>query len=217
MDDQNNLNTNTDANAGVQNNDGAAQAAPVTEEIAAAPTLTNIAAPENLPELEANYPETAPPIEQMPVQNTPETQTEATTTAEPVMPAQPIPSAQPITPAQPAKQITAEPIAPVQAIKENVHVSTDVYDMTPLPAVQDKNFISRLLEKANAALHGKKNERLDKISEAIIISGKISNMQVSELLGVSSATATRYLNALEKAGKVKQTGKTGRSVVYEKI
>lgn len=44
---------------------------------------------------------------------------------------------------------------------------------------------------------------------------KITNNDVEKLLGVSDATATRYLDELEKQGKVKQVGKTGRSVYYQ--
>ena len=39
---------------------------------------------------------------------------------------------------------------------------------------------------------------------------------VENLLGVSDATAERYLNELEAEGKVKQTGETGRGVFYTK-
>lgn len=45
--------------------------------------------------------------------------------------------------------------------------------------------------------------------------GKITNDEVQKLLGVSDATAERYLNELEKQGKIKQIGKTGQSVYYE--
>jgi predicted HTH transcriptional regulator len=34
---------------------------------------------------------------------------------------------------------------------------------------------------------------------------------------VSDATATRYLEILEKENKIKQTGKTGKGVTYTKI
>jgi DNA-binding IclR family transcriptional regulator len=39
---------------------------------------------------------------------------------------------------------------------------------------------------------------------------------VERALGVSDATAERYLNQLEKEGKVKQLGRTGRYVCYIK-
>lgn len=40
---------------------------------------------------------------------------------------------------------------------------------------------------------------------------------VENLLHVSDATATRYLSALAKEGKIKQVGKTETGVVYSKI
>jgi len=43
---------------------------------------------------------------------------------------------------------------------------------------------------------------------------KITNNDVEKLLGVSDATATRYLDELEKEGKLKQVGKTGQGVFY---
>jgi predicted HTH transcriptional regulator len=46
---------------------------------------------------------------------------------------------------------------------------------------------------------------------------KVTNNDIEELLGVSDATATRYLDELEKEGLIKQVGKTGNAVYYEKI
>jgi len=37
------------------------------------------------------------------------------------------------------------------------------------------------------------------------------------MLGVSNTTAERYLDQLEKAGKLKQIGKTGQGVTYNKV
>ena len=45
---------------------------------------------------------------------------------------------------------------------------------------------------------------------------RISNNEVEKLLGVSNATSERYLDELEKGGKIKQVGQTGRSVFYSK-
>ena len=53
--------------------------------------------------------------------------------------------------------------------------------------------------------------------EALNTKNQITNDEVEKLLHVSDATATRYLSVLEKEGKVKQVGKTGIGVVYEKI
>lgn len=42
----------------------------------------------------------------------------------------------------------------------------------------------------------------------------ISNDDVEMALGVSDATATRYLDELEKRGKIEQLGRVGRGVKY---
>ena len=43
---------------------------------------------------------------------------------------------------------------------------------------------------------------------------KIQNNDVEKLLGVSDATAERYLDELEKEGKLTQRGKIGQGVFY---
>ena len=47
--------------------------------------------------------------------------------------------------------------------------------------------------------------------------GKISNNEVARMLRVTNMSAFRYLDLLEKQGKIKQVGKTGRSVFYQKV
>ena len=47
--------------------------------------------------------------------------------------------------------------------------------------------------------------------------GQITNDQIQQMLDMSDATVTRYLDELEKEGKIRQVGQTGRSVYYEKI
>jgi predicted HTH transcriptional regulator len=46
---------------------------------------------------------------------------------------------------------------------------------------------------------------------------KITNDEVEKFLHISDATSGRYLSILVKEGKIKQTGKTGKSVFYTKI
>ena len=46
---------------------------------------------------------------------------------------------------------------------------------------------------------------------------KVLNNDIEKLLGVSDATATRYMEELEKNGMIRQIGKTGQGVYYEKI
>ena len=62
-----------------------------------------------------------------------------------------------------------------------------------------------------------KQERKNKILEYVSQHGKVTNNNVEKLVGVSDTTAERYLDELEKEGKIRQVGKTGRSVYYEKI
>ena len=63
-----------------------------------------------------------------------------------------------------------------------------------------------------------KEENLKKIltafAQASASQGKLSNDDVQKLLGVSDATATRYLEELERSGQIRQIGRTGRSVTY---
>ena len=61
-----------------------------------------------------------------------------------------------------------------------------------------------------------KSEYKQKIMEAFESKNEITNNDVQKLLGVSDATAERYLNELEAGGKIKQTGETGRGVFYAK-
>ena len=45
----------------------------------------------------------------------------------------------------------------------------------------------------------------------------LTNSDVQMMLGIPESTATRYFDELEKEGKVRQVGKTGRYVSYERI
>jgi len=68
----------------------------------------------------------------------------------------------------------------------------------------------------NPAVETRK-ENLAKLEEFIgakSTSDKITNDQIQELLGVSDATAERYLQDLEKQGKIHQVGATGHEVYY---
>ena len=62
----------------------------------------------------------------------------------------------------------------------------------------------------------KKQANLERIMELLMDKGEVSNADVRQALGISDATATRYFDELEKEGKVRQVGKTGRHVHYER-
>jgi hypothetical protein len=74
-----------------------------------------------------------------------------------------------------------------------------------------------LLVMARNAIQFRKRKKLDKIMSLFLENSKITNDEVEKLLHVSDATATRYLSQLEKEGKVKQNGKTGKGVSYSRI
>jgi len=61
-----------------------------------------------------------------------------------------------------------------------------------------------------------KEENKKKIMEFFdsVSDKRITNNDVEKLLGVSDATATRYLDELEKEGLARQAGEAGRSVYY---
>ena len=88
----------------------------------------------------------------------------------------------------------------------------------PAPTTPPNQSRSReLLAKGRAKVQEKKQKKLDKIMELLNTKDKVSNADVEKLLRVSDATATRYLSALQKQGKIRKVGKTGRSVFYAKV
>lgn len=68
----------------------------------------------------------------------------------------------------------------------------------------------------NAAKQNHIQKKLARIMEMFRSQDSISNDGVEKILHCSDATATRYLSILEKEGRIVQTGKTGKSVVYKK-
>lgn len=67
-----------------------------------------------------------------------------------------------------------------------------------------------LLTKQSKKKKGNKQKILDFLRE----NGRIQNNDVEKLTGVSNATAERYLDELEKEGKLIQHGKIGQNVFY---
>lgn len=59
-----------------------------------------------------------------------------------------------------------------------------------------------------------KKKRKKEILYFLMRNGKVRNNDVEKMLGVSDSTAEKYLNELEKEGKILQNGKTGRNVFY---
>jgi predicted HTH transcriptional regulator len=87
----------------------------------------------------------------------------------------------------------------------------------PFVTEQNLSILRQLLNKAQEAIQFRKRKKLDKIMSMFETKSKITNDEVEKLLHVSDATATRYLTILKQENKIKQEGKTGKSVFYSKI
>ena len=74
-----------------------------------------------------------------------------------------------------------------------------------------------LLAKAREAIQFRKRKKLEKIMGMFLKQANITNDDVEKLLHVSDATATRYLEQLERGGKVRQNGRTGKPVSYSRM
>lgn len=87
----------------------------------------------------------------------------------------------------------------------------------PLETKSKPSLARQLLLMARNAIQFRKRKKLNKVMSLFLEKSKITNDEVEKLLRVSDATATRYLSQLEKEGKIKQSGKTGKGVSYSRI
>lgn len=133
-----------------------------------------------------------------------------------------IPVEAPIEPQpQTAQVLPSEPLPPEPA-PEPESVETD-YASAPSPiqaesvSIPKPNLVRDLLNKARFAIQTRKRVKLDRIMTLFAKRTNITNDEVEKFLHVSDATATRYLEILEKENKIKQSGKTGKAVSYSKI
>lgn len=167
-----------------------------------------------------------------------EPQTAQVPVSEPIIstPPEPLPQAEaqaPSEPVQPVSEVALEPppSEPLQTAQINpaeVEAAAQAAsEPTPTPQPQatpptpttpsNQSHSRDLLAKGRAKVQEKKQKKLDKIMELLNTKDKVSNADVEKLLRVSDATATRYLSALQKQGKIRKVGKTGRSVFYAKV
>jgi predicted HTH transcriptional regulator len=79
----------------------------------------------------------------------------------------------------------------------------------------------KLENKKDSKLIEEKRRQKEEIKRKILAilesKQRICNNDVEKTLGVSDATAERHLGELEKEDILKQVGKVGRSVYYEKV
>lgn len=161
-------------------------------------------------------PQTEPQIEPIsePVQ-APETQTAQIPVNEPL--------AEPVNAELKPVETTPEELPPSAPLpEEKPPASSEPENYEPerpkvIPVViHSKNLARELLVKARNVILSRKIKKLDKVMNMFLTKSKITNDEVEKFMHVSDATATRYLSQLEKEGKIKQTGKTGKSVFYTK-
>ena len=118
-----------------------------------------------------------------------------------------------------APEISEEPQIPSPQKDERsspspAQASEPVQSQTaPPPAPKSVN---NLLIKARATIQARKRKKLDWIMEHVGNNGSITNDKVQEHFRVGDTTATRYLTALMREGKLKRIGTTGKAVRYEK-
>ncbi len=72
-------------------------------------------------------------------------------------------------------------------------------------------------DERNRKQQEEKAERKRRILALLAERGEVQNDEVQRALGVSDASATNYLDELEKEGRVAQSSSTGRGVSYRKI
>lgn len=81
-------------------------------------------------------------------------------------------------------------------------------------------FLIRNRKPSGIASHTQKQQdekqvRKEKILEIIREKGSVTNNDIETALGVSDASATNYLQELEREGKIEQIGDKGRYVSYQ--
>jgi len=117
------------------------------------------------------------------------------------------------------QKLAPEPETAQIPVNEPLENETETSNEQAKPvSVNSKSSLARqLLIAARNAIQFRKRKKLDKIMALFLQHSKITNDEVEKFLHVSDATATRYLSQLEKEGKIKQSGKTGKGVSYSRI
>ena len=144
--------------------------------------------------------ETIPPVSDTETPTQPEDQTAQLPPSEPIVSEpEPIPESVQTDSIPAPTPISAEPIS------------------QPIQSSQPRNLAKELFVKAREAIQFRKRKKLDRVMTLFAKRTNITNDEVEKFLHVSDATATRYLEILEKENKIKQSGKTGKGVSYLKI
>mgnify|MGYP002147909589 FL=1 len=118
-----------------------------------------------------------------------------------------------------AQTVVNEPLEkPTEPIFSELEPEQTIPAPTPAELVSQKSNLARqLIAKAREAIQNRKRKKIDHVMDLFAKRTNITNKEVADFLHVSDATATRYLQVLENENKIKQVGKTGKGVKYEKI
>lgn len=93
--------------------------------------------------------------------------------------------------------VTPEPIL----VSESTFTS-----QPPAPTTINTSLARQLLIKAREVIQFRKRKKLEKIMSLFLKKQSITNDDVQKLVYVSDATATRYLNQLEREGRIVKQG-----------
>lgn len=122
---------------------------------------------------------------------------------------------------EPVSEANPEPeeMPEVEPVEEPAPTSSPQEQSAPvvIPPIVNKSPIRELLNNARFAIQTRKKKKMEKIMKLFEKKSHITNDEVEKLLHISDATATRYLTILKKENKIKQIGKTGKSVSYSKL
>lgn len=129
-----------------------------------------------------------------------------------VPPSEPLPSES----VSETKQTESEPAPQPESVQTDSVPSLSPAQAEPV-IIPKPNLARDLLNKARFAIQTRKRVKLDRIMTLFAKRPNITNDEVEKFLHVSDATATRYLEILEKENKIKQSRKTGKGVTYTKI
>lgn len=123
---------------------------------------------------------------------------------------------------EPLTESGSDPISAPEPVPEPEITPQPQPTPTPQPQVSTSPIIQtslarELLIKARDVIQFRKRKKLEKIMGLYLKKQAVTNDDVEKLLHVSDATATRYLQQLEKEGKIMQTGRTGTGVSYSRM
>lgn len=133
---------------------------------------------------------------------------------EPIAPA--LPQVEEAKPTKIETQTIPEP-APVAEATLNSAKAESGAGLPQAPSIFSREGARAVIAKAQQVIQFGKRKKLDRVMSLFAKRTNITNDEVEKLLHVSDATATRYLSTLEKEGKIKQNGRTGKSVSYSRI